>query len=383
MTLKVAHVITGLEVGGAEKALLSIATASRQFDVKPVVVCLTERGPVSELLEAEKVSVHHIGMRSVLQFPMGVTRLSKVLQDLRPDLIQGWMYHGNLAATMASSGIDVPVAWNVRQSLHRVDLFKKSTRLMIKANAALSRRANSIIYNSQVARQQHEEIGFWPACGTCIPNGVDLQCFRPDLADRNRVRQELSIAADETVVIAVGRVHPIKGHEVLMRAVELVVRADPEVRFVVVGKGADWSLEPFSAFGSKASIRERTLLLDEGHNVAELLAAADVFVSTSHTEGFPNAVAEAMAAQLPCVVTDVGDSRMLLADFGRVVVPGDADAVAEALLGMTLGTPESRHKIGAGARSRVTREFSLAKIAEEYLDHHYGMISAFNRSQSA
>jgi len=383
MTIRVVHVITGLDVGGAEMALLGIAAGGRKSGVEPAVICLGSRGPVSELLEQENIAVHHIGLRSVWRFPVSLPRLRSVLRDLRPDLVQGWMYHGNLAATLTSRGADVPVAWNVRQSLHRVDLFKVTTRLTIRANAALSRCADSIIYNSQVARQQHEAIGFWPAVGTRIPNGVDLRRFSSDCGDRDRNRRDLSIADDETVIISVGRVHPIKGHEVLMRAFGRVVRNNPNVKLLVIGRGAAWDLKPFSEFVSEAVIRERTLLLGERDDVAELLAAADVFVSTSHTEGFPNAVAEAMAARLPCVVTDVGDSRLLVGDFGRIIAAGDADAVADALLEMTLRSPESRHAVGNGARSRIEHEFSLPKVAQQYADHYYRLVGRADQTQPA
>jgi len=383
MTIRVVHVITGLPVGGAEMVLLGIATAGRESGIEPAVICLGSRGPVSELLEQENIVVHHLGMRSFWQFPVSLPQLRSVLRNLRPDLIQGWMYHGNLAATVASLGADVPVAWNVRQSLHRVDLFKVTTRLTIRANAGLSRRANSIIYNSRVARQQHEAIGFWPALGMRIPNGVDLRRFSSDRGDRDRIRRNLNIADDETVIISVGRVHPIKGHEVLMHAIGPVVNNSQNVRFLVVGKGADLDSEPFSAFAAEAAIRERTLLLGERDNVAELLAAADIFVSASHTEGFPNAVAEAMAARLPCVVTDVGDSRLLVGDFGRIVAAGDAPAVANALLEMTLQSPRSRHEIGDGARARIERKYSLPKVAQRYADHYLRLVRGANQTQSA
>lgn len=382
MTLAVAHVVTGLNVGGAEKFLCGMAVAARDHGIEPSVVCLSERGPVSALLEASGIPLTHLGMRSIWRFPFLLRRLRKTLLAIQPDLVQGWMYHGNLAATLAMRGTAVPVAWNVRQSLHRIDLFKSTTRQTIKWNARFSNAAASIIYNSQTAREQHEELGFSTRAGGRIPNGVDLGHFGAGTSDRLETRAELGIHSNDVVVLAVGRAHAIKGYDVLLQAIPRVVAANPAVRFVVAGSGTDWSEDPFSAHAQNDQVRNATTLLGRRDDVAQLLEAADVFVSSSHTEGFPNAVAEAMASRLVCVATDVGDARLLLDGNGSVVEPGNVAGLADALIAVTGLDIEARRRIGAGARLRIENEFSLDAIVAKYVDHYQSVVSAAEQGSS-
>jgi glycosyltransferase involved in cell wall biosynthesis len=382
MTVRVAHVIPGLPIGGAEKALLNIATAARSLGVESEVVCLRERGPVSDMLDSEGIPTHHLGMRSVWRFPGGLAGVNKLLRKMQPDVIQGWLYHGNLAALLASRKTNAAVAWNVRQSMHRMDLFKATTRLTIKANAILSNRVDSIIYNSQASRQQHEASGFSASSGQYIPNGVDISKFSADAHDHSALRHSLGIADDEILVIAVGRAHSIKGYDVLLRTIGLVADTDVKARFLIVGRGVNWQSGPFLDSAADASIRDRTTLMEERDDIVELLAAADIFVSSSVTEGFPNAVAEAMALGLPCIVTDVGDSRALLGGFGEIAAAGDAAALAQGVLKLAGTSVENRHDMGSGARSRIENEFSLGHIAQRYADHYHQLASKARRPEN-
>jgi len=321
---------------------------------------------MSQKLIDAGISLQHINIRSMLQLPMALWRLRKIVRELRPDVIQGWMYHGNIAALVARSGKQVAVVWNIRQSLHRRDLFKLTTRLMIRVNAVLSKKADTIIYNSHIARRQHEALGFCESIGVHIPNGIDLSRFSGGLEDRVRVRGELGITNNSKIVIAVGRVHPIKGHEVLLKAIELTLTTEPGTRFVIVGRGACWDQHPFHDVAANSLVRERTLLLGERDNIPGLLASADLFISASHTEGFPSAVAEAMAAGLPCVVTDVGDSRLLVGEHGCVVPANDANALGAAILDVLRLSDADRSRVGRLGRSIVEEKYSLPTVAKMY-----------------
>jgi glycosyltransferase involved in cell wall biosynthesis len=375
MTIRVAHVIAGLPVGGAERMLLALCDHGRKVGLESTVICLAPPGPVSEQLRDAGIPLEHLGLTSVWRFPLGLGPLKRRLQSVDPDVIQGWMYHGNIAALAAGRGTNAPVAWNIRQSLHRTDLFKGTTRLMIRANAAVSQRVDSIVYNSEVARNQHEKIGFTEATGTLIPNGVDPQRFTTDLEQNPGLRQSLGIEHDAIVIIAVGRANAIKGHDVLLQAARKVSQAKVPIHFLVVGEGTCWSAEPYAEFASDASIRQSVTLAGGRNDVPDLLSIADVFVSASKTEGFPNAVAEAMAAGLPCVVTDVGDSAMLLADAGLVVSPGDADGLAMGIVDLAQRTEADRKALGAGGRQRIQSEFSIDAMVQRYADHYRSLVN--------
>ena len=133
-------------------------------------------------------------------------------------------------------------------------------------------------------------------------------------------------------------------------------------------RGARWDQHPFDVVAAHSRVRKRTILLGERDDIPSLLAVAELFVSASYTEGFPNAVAEAMAAGLPCVVTDVGDSRALVGEHGLSVPANDADALAGAMLDILKLSHEDRSEKGRRARAVVEEEYSLPTVANMYVN---------------
>ncbi len=375
MTLKVAHVIAGLPVGGAERMLLALSEHGRSAGLESEVICLAPPGPVSHQLDDANIPVYHLGLESAWRFPFGIGALRRRLREVEPDIIQGWMYHGNLAALIAGRGLAAPIVWNIRQSLHRIDLFKMTTRLVVRANIAFSGRADSIIYNSEIACGRHEAIGFHADTAVWIPNGVDVDRYGEVDVDRVGLRKAFGISPDEFVIISVGRVHAVKGHDILMGSVRAVAKAEPRVRFLVVGEGSQWESEPFQEYVTDSLARDRVVLTGARSDIPELLSIADLFVSPSRTEGFPNAVAEAMAAGLPCVVTDVGDSAMLLGSSGEVVAAGDPESLSAGIIALVHAATADRLEMGAVARDRVRSVFSMTEMVRRYADLYRSLAS--------
>ncbi len=192
-----------------------------------------------------------------------------------------------------------------------------------------------------------------------IPNGFDLDRFRPDAEARHRVRLELGIAPDAPVVGLVARFDQNKGHASFAAAAREVVRTHPEIRFVLVGTGID-PTNPVVADIPGAH------LLGARPDVARLVAAFDVAVSASSSEGFSNTLGEAMAAGVPCVATDVGDSALIVGDSGRIVPADDPGALAAALGELVALPPDDRAALGARARDRVATNWSLPVVARSF-----------------
>jgi glycosyltransferase involved in cell wall biosynthesis len=355
--------------------LLALCDVGREVGLDSTVICLAPPGPVSGQLLDIGIPVTHIGLTSIWQFPIQTGAIKRELRKSAPDVVQGWMYHGNIAALMAGRGTGAPIVWNVRQSLHRTDLFKRTTRLMIRANASVSGHADMIIYNSEVARRQHEELGFAKAGGALIPNGVDLVRFGAGHAGGAALRDSLGIPEDAIVFIAVGRANAIKGHDLLLRAAREVSKADVPVRFLVVGEGTSWNVDPYIEFAGETGVRRIVTLAGGRDDVPELLSMADVFVSSSRTEGFPNAVAEAMASGVPCLVTDVGDSSALVGDAGLVIPASDAGALVQGILDLAGRSTDELEAIGQVGMHRIQSEFSIRAMAAEYAGHYRSLVS--------
>ncbi|MCQ8180247.1 glycosyltransferase [Methylomonas sp. SURF-1] len=374
----VVHVITGLNVGGAERMLWKLlAHADRErFDMR--VVCLIGDGPVADDIRALGIPVLCLGARSPASGLKAVGRLRKYLLAARPDIVQGWMYHGNFAAWVGRwlIGRRVPLIWGVRQSLYDINKEKPGTAKIIRMCAWLSGAATKILYNSQTARQHHENIGYAPECGDWLPNGFDTDVFRPEPAARTALREELGLQPQAVLVGMVARYDPMKGHANFLKAAQLLAERRNDVHFVLAGRGVDSQNRLFVDAERSSALQGRLHLLGERQDIASITAALDIAVTPSVSEGFANAIGEAMSCAVPCVVTDVGDSAAVLGDGGRVVVAEDSQTLAAAIGELLDLAPERRQAIGMQARQRVLEQFSIQAVAQRYQDLYRSLAAA-------
>jgi glycosyltransferase involved in cell wall biosynthesis len=368
--MRVLHVITGLRTGGAEMMLLKLLSSYQKSPIRSVVVSLTDRGTVGARIATLGVPVFALGLTK--KRPLigaAISRLRQICTDFSPSLIQGWMYHGNLAATLTSwlQRKKSPVVWNVRASFYGFSGMPMNTAMAIRLGAILSGKPAAIIYNSELSSRQHEAQGYSGRRRIVIPNGFDCAAFRPSSAARRRLRAELGLAPDAAIVGLIGRFHPMKDHENFIRAAALLDRRGRSAAYVLVGQGLDASNRVVMGMLHKHGMQNRVFLLGERQNVAELTAALDVACSASAWgEGFSNTIGEAMACGIPCVVTDVGDSRHIVGKGGTVVPARDALALGDAIGQLLEAGPDFRSEMGANARRRVQQLFSLDVVTMEY-----------------
>jgi glycosyltransferase involved in cell wall biosynthesis len=307
-------------------------------------------------------------MRSGRPNPVRAFPIRSITRQFDPELIVGWMYHGNLMATIAAtlSGSKAPVFWSIRQSLTTLSQERWLTAAVIKAGAFLSDRPAVITYNSRTSATQHEVFGYNAERRVVIPTGFDCQGFRPDSKAREDVRGELGIHDQAVLVGLVARYHPMKNHTGFLRAVALVAGVHPSVRFVLIGHGVTEQPKVMSLI-DKLRIQDRVILLGERRDTARLMAGLDIACSASSWgEGFSNAIGEAMACAVPCVVTEVGDSAYIVGNTGLCVPPQDPGAMAQAINQLVSAGSAHRKQLGIAARSRIQDNFSLPAVVAHY-----------------
>lgn len=360
--LTVLHVITGLGYGGAERMVHRIATAAQQAgDIRTVVVSLTGEGAYGAALRHAGVEVHTLDMRLRLPSPLKIAKLASIVRWSRPDVAMTWLYHADLlglAAARLAGG--VPVVWNLRCSDMDFSRYAWTTRAVVSLLTRLSGRPFAIGYNSEAGREAHAALGYRPKRWRALPNGFDLNVWRPDPADRETVRREWAVADEDVVAALVARIDPQKDHETFLAAAVRAASRAPQLRFVLIGSGTE-------ALTIPPEIGERTIALGARSDVDRLLRGCDLAVSSSaYGEGLPNAIGEAMATALPCVATDVGDSARLIGDTGRVVPPRDAGALADALADLAARPPRERMSLGDAAQRRLIAGYALSASLAAY-----------------
>ena len=368
--IRVLHVITGLRSGGAEMMLFKLLSGMDRQIFTCTVVSLTDDGDMAERIRAQGVPVYSLGMKGVMSMPRAMLRLMGMLKDQSTQVVQCWMYHADLLGGVAGWLAGVPVIWGIRQSNFDPVSSKQATIRIMRWCARLSAKIpTQIVCCSDTACRIHGQQGYAAQKMVMIPNGFQTEIFHPDEQARQRIRQTLKLPADAAVIGIVGRFDPQKDHKNFVKAAAQLVQRLPGVYFLLCGKGLSADNTELMAWIREEGVADRCLLLGQRDDLNQLYCAMDVLVSASaYGEGFPNVVGEAMACAVPCVVTDVGDSALIVGDSGRVVPPRDVEALAAAMQELLSLSLEERKQLGMTARRRIEENYALPTVVERYQD---------------
>lgn len=364
------HMITGLSTGGAEIMLYQMLSKIDRERFSPVVISLIDRGTLGDRIEALGIPVYTIGIKPGMPpTPAAMWRLVKIVRQLKPDLIQSWMYHGNLATQFASFFYykKIPVFWSIHSTLYTLNLEKTMTKGVIQLGAKISQFPKQVIYVSKISKSQHEALGYCQDNGCVIPNGVDHSRYIPSREARLSVRHELGLSETSFLIGLICRYHPMKDHANFIQGATLLLKKRPDIHFMLVGTEVDSKNQVLTQLIEHLGIANQIHLLGERRDIPRLTAALDIASSSSaYGEAFSIAVAEAMACGVPCVVTDVGDSGWIVSDTGRVVPPKDSLALANAWKKLIDQGAESREALGKAARMRIIENFTLDAVVAQY-----------------
>jgi glycosyltransferase involved in cell wall biosynthesis len=334
-----------------------------------VVVSLFSGGPFWDKLEAtpgvrlERLSGEKPGntIAKGLRIITGIRVLRKLLRIYEPCVLYSMLYVGNFLAWIAAgrkSG--VRLVWGIRSSL---TVFTWQEMLFCRLCRWVSPRVPLIVFNSHAALRAHEESGFHCGRAAVVRNGIDTREFCRNEAGRAAARRQWRVTDENIVIGVVGRLHPVKGHETLIQAAEIVSRERDNLVFVVAGKGA--RIEYLKQLVHGARLQNNFRWLGYCGDMTTVYSGLDLLVSASYGESLPNVVGEAMACEVPCIVTDVGDSAEIAGPNAIVVPPRDALALAD---GIRRACGYDLQRWGVSARKRVDSEYSLDRLVEQTFD---------------
>jgi len=367
--MKILHIITSLSTGGAEKMLVKIINETLSQS-NHRVISLGEIGTQGILLKELGIPVYNLKVTNFTKFLISIRTIFLIVKKEKPDIIQGWMYHGNLAASLAGwlRNGNFPVVYNIRHSLYDINKEKKATQWVIRLNSFLSSKTSGVIYNSRISGKQHEAFGFCSNKSIIIPNGFDVNEYKFNIEDRNEIRREFNIDNNVILFCQIGRNHPMKDHANFIRASANLLKEYKDVHFLLVGKNIDSDFKLNKKINN-LGIGAKMTLCGERDDIKKVWNAVDYAVlSSSWGEAFPNVLGEAMLCEVPCIATDVGDSKYIIGETGRIVNPNNSDELAGAMLDYAKLSQEERCKLGNKARQRIISIFSIENIAKKYLD---------------
>ncbi|OQM77582.1 glycosyl transferase family 1 [Pseudaminobacter manganicus] len=367
--MTIIHIITGLSDGGAEAVLYRLLTADRS-GARHAVVSLGDTGKYGPMLQAAGVTVHALGMPKGRLTLRGLARLYRLLRRERPDVVQTWMYHANLVGGVVARLVGCRrVVWGIHHTTLVPGTTGRSTRIVDWLCARLSYwMPKAIIACANGARQVHVASGYDARKFEVVPNGYDISVFSPDAGSRTRVRREIGIPAEASVIGLVGRWDPQKDHANLIRATAILRAKHPGLHLVLVGNECDENNAALGRLLQSSGGPDKIHLLGRRADVPAVMNALDLHILSSYSEAFPNVVAEAMGCGTPCVVTDVGDAGLIVGDIGWVVPPKNSTALAEAIADALDELQDAPRWCARqyAARQRIVSEFSLDGMVSRY-----------------
>jgi glycosyltransferase involved in cell wall biosynthesis len=369
--MKILHVISSLNIGGAETMLIRLIRGMPQHI--HVVITLKTVGSLGNLLQVSGSKVHCINLTATTAWK-AFPRMWYIIRQESPDIVQTWMYHSDLFGSLVSrlAGIKT-IVWNVRNTeIPQGGL--SITGLIIRLCAVTSSwLPKAIICCAHAGLEVHAARGYKQRKMFVIPNGYDTNKWQPPGVCRNDVRRDYGLPNDALIVGIVGRYDSLKGYDVFIEAAGLISKSVRNAIFLMIGRHVDSDNAELrnliDSRGGDANFR----LMGERSDVSQLMSTLDVFCLSSKAEGFPNVVAEAMLMQVPCVVTNVGDAARIVGSTGRVVPPGDSSALAEAIISFFRIGEEQRRVTGVSARQRIVDCYDIEVVSKKY-DNLYNKI---------
>ena len=365
--MRVLHIITGLGLGGAEMMLLKLLKASDRLTTENVILTLTDLDVLGADIRAQGVRVRSLGISGGATALRGLWAASRLMRSFKPDVVMTWLHHADLFGVLLKClHPTVPLVWNLRCSKLSTEDLPRSNIILVRLLARLSFVPTVVVANAHVGMDEHIRIGYKPRRWLVLPNGFNTKEFFPDDLARKRIRDQLGIDQSDFVVGMVGRYHRMKGFDLFAKAAGIAMQKNARLRFVLVGTDVSENNEELMSVFKIAGVGSRVLLLGQRRDVHDVMNGFDILANTSTSEGFPNVEGEAMACGLPCTVTDVGDSRVIVGEAGVVVPPGDALALARAWLWLAAMSPSSAMELRLRARKRVLDFYEIGVVADQY-----------------
>ncbi len=357
--VKVVLSIRSLDIGGAERQFIELVKHidKTKFDV---TMCTMYGGVQEEIVKnidgIRYINLQKKGRYDFLDFYL---KYKKVLFDTQPDVIYSFLGEMNLFSLWCKPKKS-KIFWGFRASNMDLSQYGKVSQLMFWLQKKLSCRVDKIIANSQASVEFHKKSGFCMDRAVVVPNGIDTTRFGRDTYKREEFRRKYDLSEKDVAIGIVARIDYMKGYTILAESAKRVLASYENVKFFAVG-GGDETIKNECEKILGVYNGTRFIWLGNQKQVEDIYSGLDIAVSSSFGEGFSNSIAEAMSSEVPCVVTDVGDSRMIVADTGIVVAPNDAQSLSAGIEKMLSSDLDA---LGKRARERIVENFSIEKMTK-------------------
>lgn len=368
---RVVHIISDLALGGSEMMLYKLLAHTDRRQFEPIVITLNIKDDLKERISAHGIPVYTFTMQAGFVASWQLLPLAWLLLKLKPDIIQGWMYLGNIVATLTNSllGNRYPVVWNIRHSIPDQTQLSYRLRKLLQWGARLSTKPVQIIYDTKTHASQHQALGYCANHTKVIPNGFDTYLFRPNTYTRRLVRQELVIPKGSIVIGMIANYNSTSNHALFIQAATELhkhYKNYKQVHFILVGREVTQNNLELATLKAQSGLPKQIHLLGERRDIPALLNAMDIFTLTTQDQGFPHTLGEAMACGLPCVMAKVDEANRLVSE-DVYLLEHFAPSNLAALWDQWLKTDESTLKaLGQRAIQCIKSNYTISQVTTQF-----------------
>lgn len=363
--MRLLFLIRALDYGGAERQAVALAKGLKERKHAVAVAVFYSGGPLTKALDSAQIPVISLDKKGRWEMIGFMRRLLRLVKEYRPDVIHSYLTVSNILTIVLKPLFPgIKMVWGVRASNIDLSRYHWLYRLSWRTECRLSRFADRIIVNSLAGRTFAKRNGFPEAKMVVVPNGIDTNQFKPDRKAGNKLRQTWSINDNDRLIGLVARLDPMKGHSVFLEAAARLAGQYGSARFVCVGDGPAAYHDELRTLAHELGLEDRLIWAGASSDMVAVYNALDIATNSSgFGEGFSNAIGEAMACEVPCVVTDIGDSAWIVEDRRYVVPAGDPNALCSAWLKL-LSDPERCIALARAARLRIEQHFSVRQLTD-------------------
>jgi glycosyltransferase involved in cell wall biosynthesis len=363
---KISHLITGLEVGGAEMMLLKTLPLL-QKDFENEVYCIKGHGPIGKKLEQAGIAVCYLGLNA-FNLPVVSFKLARKLINFKPDLLVTYLIHADIFGRIIGRICGIKkIICNQRGfylNWKFLRVFDRWTKFLVTKYFVQTKFAREVLMKLMKLPKERFEI---------VPNTIIIQDFKFEL-DLKQKKEELKLPQENLNIVSVGTLKPRKGFEEILEAFEKTYQNFKNISLLIVGNGDQKTkyLDQIKKYSSKNNI----IFLGKRDDVKEILRLSDIFVLGTYSEGMSNAILEAMASKLAIITTDIEVNRELIEnnDSGILVPIKNPAAIAEKLE-VLIKDEEKRKYFGEQAYDRMLEKFEIGKVIELTRDNYEKIIN--------
>lgn len=308
--MKILHIITGLDGGGAEKTLLKICQKSYNSNNIHSVISLQTDGVLLRDFQSSGINVNNFNFNKNILDIFEIIKLFFFIKKFKPNIVMTWLYHADFIGLLMKFYFkdSFKLIWNIRCSDINFNNYSNITKYLFHALKKYSHIPNTITFNSFKGKEFHLSQGYINGNIKIIPNFVDTKYWKFSEIERKEIRDKLIIDKNTFLIANIGRYDPQKDHNTFVESAKILIKKGLDIKFLIIGKNTN-------NINIQKDIRDYFIILDYQKEIKKYYSALDLLIlSSSYGEGFSNVILESMSMSIPCIVSNVGDNKRIVSN---------------------------------------------------------------------